>query len=160
MWPVYFEEKSYRSPLQIADACAWAIGRRLSREKHSERFIAPLHRFIIARRGGTTWTGMNQHQSGMIFWWRWRFSDLLKWLLKILRIVAGPDIARGFANPFTAFFLRQFGFLRWHMWLKPLSRCGSSCRALFHAAPFDRERGQNPNLFFSQPPPTSDTRFH
>lgn len=42
MWPIYFQDKIDSSMLQIADACAWAIRRRLSREKDSERFYAPL----------------------------------------------------------------------------------------------------------------------
>lgn len=45
IWPVRFEEKGDEtSPLQLADACAWAIRRRLAGEPDSDRFynlIAP-----------------------------------------------------------------------------------------------------------------------
>ena len=42
MSPIYFQDKIDSSVLQIADACAWAIRRRISRERDSERFYTPV----------------------------------------------------------------------------------------------------------------------
>jgi Protein of unknown function (DUF3800) len=46
---VAFAEKMDASPLQVADACAFAIMRRLRHGKDSERFYAPLEPFITKR---------------------------------------------------------------------------------------------------------------
>jgi hypothetical protein len=46
-WPVHFEDKTESSALAIADACAWAIRKRLSREKDSRRFYEPLRELFI-----------------------------------------------------------------------------------------------------------------
>ncbi|MGA7326501.1 MAG: DUF3800 domain-containing protein [Rhodomicrobium sp.] len=50
IYPMHFETKSSTSILQLADACAWAIRRRLSRERHSERFFTPLREHLISHK--------------------------------------------------------------------------------------------------------------
>jgi len=47
MWPINFQQKTDSSILQVADACAWAIRRRLSRERNSERFYLPLRNYFV-----------------------------------------------------------------------------------------------------------------
>jgi hypothetical protein len=53
MWPINFQEKTDSSILQIADACAWAIRRRLSRERNSERFYQPMRSQFVNELSST-----------------------------------------------------------------------------------------------------------
>jgi len=46
---VHYAEKLDSSPLQIADACAFSIMRRLRRGKDSERFYKPLESYLVRR---------------------------------------------------------------------------------------------------------------
>jgi hypothetical protein len=46
---VHFAEKSHSSPLQVADACAFAIKRHLMAKPHSDRFYEPLKPRMIMR---------------------------------------------------------------------------------------------------------------